>query len=52
MIDVIAQSGRFPIGTTNLKNFMVTSESRYWIFAAIDRTTGTIIDIQYELVTE
>jgi hypothetical protein len=52
MIDVIAQSGRFPLSATNLKDFAVSGESRYWIFAAIDRTTGQIIDIQYELVTE
>lgn len=52
MIDVVAQTGRFPPGAANLKDFAVQGEARYWIFAAIDRTTGEIIDTQFELVTE
>lgn len=52
MIDVVAQSGRFPPNATNLKDFVVNGEARYWIFAAIDRTTCKVIDLQFELVTE
>lgn len=52
LVDVIAQSGRIPPGSTGLADFVVQGESRYWVSAAIDRTTGEIVDVQYELVTE
>ena len=52
MIDVVAQSGRFAPNSQNLRQFVVQGETRYWIFAAIDRTTGEIVDTQYELVTQ
>jgi hypothetical protein len=52
MIDVVAQTGRFAPNSQDLKQFVVQGEARYWIFAAIDRTTGEIVDTQYELVTQ
>jgi chloramphenicol 3-O-phosphotransferase len=52
MIDVIAQSGRFSSGTTNLSRFVVEAEKRYWLHVAIDRLTGKIIDQQLEAVYE
>lgn len=52
MIDVIAQSGRFSPGTTNLSRFVVEAEKRYWLHVAIDRLTGKIIDQQLEAVYE
>lgn len=52
LIDVVTQAGRFPPDAKNLQDFMVQGEARYWIFAAIDRTTGQIVDMQYELITE
>lgn len=52
MIDVIAQSGRFPSNTTSLANFNVEGERRYWVHVAIDRYTGKVLDEQIEEVKE
>lgn len=52
MIDVIAQSGRYPSTATNLSQFVVEGEKRYWLHVAIDRFTGQVIDRQIEVVNE
>jgi hypothetical protein len=53
LIDVIAQSGRYPPNATSLQNgFIVNGEQRYWVHVAIDRFTGQVIDKQIEVVTE
>jgi hypothetical protein len=52
MIDVIAQSGRYPPSATNLAQFIVEGEKRYWLHIAIDRFTGDVIDQQLEAVYE
>ena len=52
MIDVIAQSGRYPQAATNLADFVVEGEKRYWLHIAIDRFTNQIIDQQLEAVYE
>jgi hypothetical protein len=57
MIDVIAQSGRYPITVNSttpgaLSKFIVEGECRYWVHLAIDRFTGEIVDEQWEPVYE
>ena len=56
MIDVIAQTGRFPASaasaTTPLAAFNVEGERRYWVHVAIDRYTGKVLDEQVEEVKE
>ena len=52
MIDVIAQSGRYPANAGSLANFIVEGERRYWLHVAIDRFTGEVIDQQLEAVYE
>ena len=55
MIDVIAQSGRYPPTATtaaDLPKFIVEGEQRYWVHVAIDRFTGQVIDRQVEVVKE
>jgi hypothetical protein len=52
MIDVIAQSGRYPPTASGLANFVVEGEKRYWLHVAIDRLTGQVIDQQLEAVYE
>jgi hypothetical protein len=57
LIDVIAQSGRYPPNTPSttqgFKNgFVVQGEQRYWVHVAIDRFTGQVIDKQIEVVNE
>src|SRR5439155_2678088 len=52
MIDVIAQSGRYPPTATGLAQFVVEGEKRYWLHIAIDRFTGEVIDQQLEAVYE
>jgi hypothetical protein len=52
LIDVIAQSGRYPPNAKSLAGFIVEGEHHYWVHVAIDRLTGQIIDKQIEVVTE
>jgi len=52
MIDVIAQSGRYPPTAGTLADFVVEGEKRYWLHVAIDRFTGEVIDQQLEEVFE
>jgi len=53
LIDVIAQSGRYPPNATSLTNgFVVQGEQRYWVHVTIDRFTGKVIDKQIEVVNE
>jgi hypothetical protein len=52
LIDVVAQTGRYPAGATGAAGFLVEGERRYWISIAIDRYTGRIIDQQWEAVNE
>lgn len=52
MIDLIAQSGRYPSSATSLAQFVVEGEKRYWLHVAIDRFTGEVIDQQLEAVYE
>ena len=52
MIDVIAQSGRYPPSENGLSDFVVEGEKRYWLHVAIDRFTGQVIDQQLEEVFE
>ena len=52
MIDVVAQSGRYPINASTLAGFLVEGEQHYWVHVAIDRLTGQVIDKQIEVVNE
>jgi hypothetical protein len=52
MIDLIAQSGRYPPNATTLTNFIVEGERRYWLHIAIDRFTGEVVEQQLEAVYE
>jgi hypothetical protein len=52
MIDVIAQTGRYPTTAKTPNDFVVTGERRYWLHVAIDRYTGQVIDQQLEKVGE
>lgn len=52
LIDVIAQSGRYPPTATDLPQFVVEGEKRYWLHIAVDRFTRQIIDQQLEAVYE
>jgi hypothetical protein len=53
LIDVIAQTGRFPPNATSLQNgFVVTGEQRYWVHVAIDRFTNQVIAKVIEPVNE
>jgi hypothetical protein len=52
MIDVIAQTGRYAQSASQLKDFVVEGERRYWVHVAIDRFTGQVVDSQFEPVQE
>jgi hypothetical protein len=50
LIDVIAQTGQYGSSASNLNQFVVTGERRYWLHVAIDRYTGMVVDEQLEPV--
>lgn len=52
LIDVVAQTGKYPASAGNLDQFAVEGERRYWLHVAIDRFTGDVIDSQLEPVYE
>jgi len=52
MIDLVAQSGRYPPNASTLAGFMVEGEQHYWVHVAIDRFTGQVVDKQIEVVNE
>jgi hypothetical protein len=52
LIDVVAQSGRYPPNASTLAGFLVEGEQHYWVHVAIDRFTGQVIDKQIEVVNE
>jgi hypothetical protein len=52
LIDVVAQTGRYPANASGLADFLVDGERRYWVHVAIDRSTGQIIDENIEPVNE
>lgn len=52
LVDVIAQTGKFPPTATGLGQFSVEAESRQWVHVAIDRLTGQVLDMQVESVFE
>jgi hypothetical protein len=52
LIDVVAQSGRYPPNASSLAGFLVEGEQHYWVHVAIDRFTGQVIDKQIEVVNE
>jgi hypothetical protein len=52
LIDIIAQSGRYPSSATSLNQFIVEGERRYWLHVAIDRYTGKIVQQYLEPVYE
>ena len=52
MIDLVAQTGRYPANANNLDQFIVEGQQRYWVHLAIDRLTGKILDKQVEVVKQ
>ncbi len=44
MVDIIAQSGRFPPNASTADDFVVEGVKRYWWHLAVDRYTGEIVD--------
>jgi hypothetical protein len=52
LIDIVAQSGRYPSTATSLDNFVVEGQRHYWLHIAIDRYTGKVVDKQLEVVNE
>jgi len=51
-LDVIAQSGKYAPGETELRKFVLGGKQRYWVHVAIDRFTGQVVDKQIEVVNE
>ena len=52
MIDLVVQTGRYPITATGFNNFMVDGEVHYWVHLSIDRLTGQLLDRRVETVKE
>jgi hypothetical protein len=52
MFDIVVQSGKFSAVASKLNDFIKDGETRLWVFVAIDRLTGEILDQQVEWVTD
>lgn len=52
MLDLIVQTGRLPSAASDLKQFVKEGEHRVWVFLAIDRLTGEVLDKIVEDVAE
>jgi len=52
LIDLVAQTGRFPVGAKDLNDFTVEGERRYWLHVAIDRYTSEVVAELLETVNE
>lgn len=50
MLDLIVQTGRLVPNAKSLEEFVRQGEQRAWVFLAIDRLTGDVIDQQVEWV--
>ena len=51
MLDIVVQSGGFPRTARSLSEFVREGEARLWVFVAIDRLTGEILEQQTEWVS-
>jgi hypothetical protein len=52
LIDVVAQTGRYPKSATGLDQFFVDGQTHLWVHVAIDRLTGQVLDKQTEVVSQ
>jgi len=52
LIDLVAQSGRYPKGATNLDQFVVEGQRHYWLHVALDRYTGKVVARYLEPIYE
>jgi len=52
LIDLVAQSGRYPANPAGLDKFTVEGEKHCWMHVAIDRYTGEILRTQLEVADE
>jgi len=50
LLDLVLQTGHYPMSAEGAEQFFVESESRVWVHLAIDRFTGEILDRQVERV--
>jgi hypothetical protein len=52
LIDLVAQTGRYPPGNQDWEAFQMSAEKRVWVHVAIDRWTGQVLDQEWEVVRE
>ncbi len=52
LIDVVAQSGRYPANAAGPSDFLVEGERHYWVHVAIDRESDQVIDESIEPVND
>ncbi len=52
LVDIVAQTGRYPTSAGDLNDFMIEAEKRVWLHIAIDRITGKVISQEIEVVIE
>jgi hypothetical protein len=52
MLDLVVQTGGFPRTASGLNGFVRESERRLWVFVAIDRLTGQILEQQTEWISD
>lgn len=47
LLDLTAQSGRFPPNASGIEKFVVEGQKRYWIEVAVDRFTGQVVSTNF-----
>jgi hypothetical protein len=52
LIDLVAQTGRYPASAQSADDFLVEGEKHYWLSVAIDRYTDKIVQEQLESADE
>jgi hypothetical protein len=52
LVDIVAQSGRFPASATSRNQFVVQGQRRYWMHLGIDRFTGSVVSSRLEPVSQ
>jgi hypothetical protein len=52
MLDFVVQTGRLPPSAREFRHFVREGEVRFWVFAAIDRLTGEILEEEIEWIAD
>jgi hypothetical protein len=52
MLDLVVQTGGIPRSASGLEEFVRESEKRVWVYVAVDRLSGEVLEQQSEWVSD